>query len=53
MLEHYLLLDLEELFEFSYNIIHIKDAKPNIDIKIVGGKKFSLLDLVEKYKRPA
>jgi 3',5'-cyclic AMP phosphodiesterase CpdA len=41
------------LFEFSYNVIHIKGAKPNIDIKIVGGKRFSLLDLVEKYKRHA
>ncbi|MGC2427211.1 MAG: metallophosphoesterase family protein [Nitrososphaeraceae archaeon] len=37
-------------FENSYNIIEIKDGKTNVDIKIVGGKRFPLLDLVEKYK---
>ena len=37
-------------FENSYNIIEIKDGKTNVDIKIVGGKRLPLLDLVEKYK---
>ena len=29
------------LFEFSYNIIEIKDEKPNIDIKIMGDKSIN------------
>ena len=37
-------------FECSYNIIDIKDGRTKIDIKIVGGKRLPLLDLVEKYK---
>jgi len=37
-------------FECSYNIIDIKNGKSNIDIKIVGGKRFRLSDLVERYK---
>ena len=38
-------------FENSYNIVEIYDNKKfNLDIKIVGGKRFPLIDLVEKYK---
>ena len=38
-------------FENSYNIVEICDNKKfNLDIKIVGGKRFPLIDLVEKYK---
>ena len=37
-------------FECSYNIIDIKNGKSNIDMKIVGGKRFPLSDLVERYK---
>ena len=37
-------------FENSYNIVDIKDGKTNVDIKVVGGKRFPLLDVVEKYK---
>ena len=37
-------------FECSYNIIDIKNGKSNVDIKIVGGKRFPLSDLVERYK---
>jgi Icc protein len=37
-------------FECSYNIIDIKDGTSNIDIKIVGGKRIPLSDLVKKYK---
>jgi 3',5'-cyclic-AMP phosphodiesterase len=37
-------------FENSYNIIEIKNGKTNVDIKIVGGKRLPLIDLVEKYK---
>lgn len=38
-------------FENSYNIINIKkDGKASIDIKIVGGKRMSLLEVVQKYR---
>jgi 3',5'-cyclic AMP phosphodiesterase CpdA len=37
-------------FDNSYNIIKVKHGKTNVDIKIVGGKRFPLIDLVEKYK---
>ncbi len=37
-------------FECSYNIIDIKNGKSSVDIKIVGGKRFPLSDLVERYK---
>jgi Icc protein len=39
-------------FENSYNIINIKkDGKASIDIKIVGGKRMSLLEVVQKYRQ--
>ncbi|WP_148702039.1 metallophosphoesterase family protein [Candidatus Nitrososphaera evergladensis] len=37
-------------FENSYNIIEIENHKVNVDIKIVGKKRFPLSDLVEMYK---
>jgi len=37
-------------FECSYNIIEIKKGRPNIDIKIVGGKRLPLSDLVDRYR---
>ena len=37
-------------FENSYNILNIKDGKATVDIKIVGGKRMSLIEIVEKYK---
>ena len=38
-------------FQNSYNIIDIdKNRKTNIDLKIVGGKKFPLSELVDNYK---
>lgn len=37
-------------FENAYNIITIKDGKASVDIKIVGGKRMSLLEIVEKYR---
>src|SRR5919198_793860 len=37
-------------FENTYNIIDIKDGKINVDIKIVGGKRMPLVEVVEKYK---
>jgi Icc protein len=36
-------------FENSYNIITIKDGKLSVDMKIVGGKRTPLLEIVEKY----
>lgn len=37
-------------FENCYNIIDIENGKIKVDIKIVGKKRFPLLDLVERYK---
>ena len=42
---------LRGFFKNSYNIIDIKDdGKVNVDIKIVGGKRLSLLDVVKNYQ---
>jgi len=37
-------------FENCYNIVSIKGGKPHVDIKIVGGKRFALAELVATYK---
>jgi 3',5'-cyclic-AMP phosphodiesterase len=37
-------------FENTYNIINIKDGKASVDIKIVGGKRTPLVEIVEKYR---
>jgi|SRR5579884_241577 Icc protein len=38
-------------FENCYNIVNVKKgAKPQVDIKIVGGKRFALSELVESYR---
>ncbi|HKG88418.1 MAG TPA: metallophosphoesterase family protein [Nitrososphaeraceae archaeon] len=37
-------------FENAYNIVNIKDGKASVDIKTVGGKRTSLVDIVEKYR---
>lgn len=39
------------LFENTYNIITIEKGKIKVDLKIVGGKRMPLRDLVENYKR--
>ncbi len=39
------------LFENSYNIITIKDKKIQVDLKIVGGKRAALEDIVTNYTR--
>jgi len=39
------------LFENSYNIITIKDKKIQVDLKIVGGKRIPLEDIVKNYTR--
>jgi 3',5'-cyclic-AMP phosphodiesterase len=39
-------------FENAYNIVDIDDGKSQIDIKIVGGKRMPLSDLVSKYMAP-
>jgi hypothetical protein len=39
------------LFENTYNIITIEKGKIRVDLKIVGGKRMPLKDLVENYKR--
>lgn len=36
-------------FQNSYNIIEIADEQINVTLKIVGGKRFQLSDLVSKY----
>jgi 3',5'-cyclic AMP phosphodiesterase CpdA len=37
-------------FENTYNIMNIKDGKVSVDMKIVGGKRIPLVEIVEKYK---
>ena len=37
-------------FENAYNIVNIKDRKVSVDIKIVGGKRTSLVEIVQKYR---
>jgi 3',5'-cyclic AMP phosphodiesterase CpdA len=38
-------------FENCYNIVNVKKGtKPQVDIKIVGGKRFALSELVESYR---
>ncbi len=39
------------LFEHTYNIINIERNKIKVDLKIVGGKRMPLEELVEQYKR--
>ena len=39
------------LFENTFNIITIEKNKIKVDLKIVGGKRIPLQDLVEHYKR--
>jgi 3',5'-cyclic AMP phosphodiesterase CpdA len=38
------------IFEDTYNIIEVKEKNIHIDIKIVGGDKFPISDLVKKYE---
>jgi 3',5'-cyclic-AMP phosphodiesterase len=38
------------IFEDTYNIIEVKEKNINIDIKIVGGRRFPISELVEKYE---
>jgi hypothetical protein len=38
------------LFENTYNIITIEKGKIKVDLKIVGGEKIYLKDLVQNYK---
>jgi 3',5'-cyclic-AMP phosphodiesterase len=38
------------VFDATYNIINIQDGKIEIDIKIVGGKRMALSDIVKKYE---
>ncbi len=37
-------------FENCYNIINVQNGKVQVDIKIVGKKRFPLSELVERYK---
>jgi 3',5'-cyclic-AMP phosphodiesterase len=37
-------------FENSYNIVTIKDGQASVDIKIVGGKRMPLAEIVKKYR---
>ena len=38
-------------FENTYNIINIKDGKASVYMKMVGGKRMPLSEIVEKYKQ--
>ena len=39
------------LFANSYNIINIEDKKLNVDLKIVGGKRTPMVEVISKYSR--
>jgi Icc protein len=39
------------VFDDTYNIIDIKNNKVQVDIKMVGGKKVPLLDIVKRFKQ--
>jgi 3',5'-cyclic-AMP phosphodiesterase len=41
------------VFEDTYNIIDIKHGKIDVDIKMVGGKRMPLLDIVKRYDQEA
>jgi 3',5'-cyclic-AMP phosphodiesterase len=41
------------VFEDTYNIIETKNGKVNVDIKIVGGKRTPLSDVVKRYDQHA
>ena len=38
------------IFEDSYNIVEFKAEKIQVDIKIVGGKRMPLSDVVKRYE---
>jgi 3',5'-cyclic AMP phosphodiesterase CpdA len=38
------------VFEDTYNIIEIKGSKIEVDIKVVGGKRIPLVDIVKTYE---
>ncbi len=38
------------VFEDTYNIVEVRDRRIDIDIKIVGGKRMPLSDIVKKYE---
>jgi hypothetical protein len=38
------------VFDATYNIINIQDGKIEMDIKIIGGKRIALSDIVQKYE---
>ena len=39
------------LFENTYNIITISDKKVHVDLKIVGGRRLPMNELVENYSQ--
>ena len=39
------------LFENTYNIINIRDGEVAVDLKIVGGRRMPLSDIVQEYSR--
>jgi hypothetical protein len=38
------------VFDDTFNIINVLDGKIEIDIKVVGGKRMALSDIVRKYE---
>jgi 3',5'-cyclic AMP phosphodiesterase CpdA len=38
------------VFDDTYNIININDGRTDIDIKVVGGRRMPLSDVVKKYE---
>lgn len=37
------------MFDATYNITNIQDGKIEVDIKIAGGKRMALSDIVKRY----
>ena len=38
------------VFDDTYNIININDGRTDIDIKVVGGRRMPLSDVLKKYE---
>ena len=49
MLALFHLKELEAFFENSYNIINIQNGTFRVDLKIPGGKRTQLRDIVKNY----
>ena len=49
MLEQLLLKEYVDFFENTYNILTISNKKVDVDLKIIGGKRLSMDEMVNNY----